>query len=159
VKEVFGLLADPASYPKFSDMVKSVRDMGGGRFQKTIAGPAGIEVALHETITRSVPNEFIAFRSEPDSLVQYAGRARFVELDDSRTKVEIDATYNPPGGVLSHSAAWLAGLDLKSQLDNTLLRAKSYLETGIQPHDAAQAAGNGRRGKKMAAGRVEITTE
>jgi uncharacterized membrane protein len=156
VDEVFGLLADPASYPKFTGIVKSVRDLGDGSYQKTLAGPAGAEVKLHETITRYTPNEFIAFRSEPDSFVQYAGRARFVDLNGSHTKVEIDATYNPPGGVLSHSAAWLAGMDLKSQLDDVLLRAKSYLETGIQPHDAAQ--GDGRERKPKPAG-AEIASE
>jgi uncharacterized membrane protein len=139
VEEVFDLIANPTSYPKFTDFVQSVREAGDGTYRKTLAGPAGMEVTIHEAVAQYTPNEFIAVRSEPDSAIQYAGRARFVALDDSCTKVEIDATYNPPGGVLGHSAAWLAGIDLKSKLDDILLRAKSYLETGVPPHDAAQA--------------------
>jgi uncharacterized membrane protein len=159
VEEVFGVLADPASYPLFTDLVSSVRNLGDGRYQKTLAGPAGAEVTIEERITQYVPNEFIAFRSEPNSPLQYAGRARFVALDDSTTKVEINATYNPPGGVLSHSFAWLAGLDLKSLIDDMMMRAKSYLETGIKPHDAAQAHGDGRRKQQPAVANIAPTAE
>jgi uncharacterized membrane protein len=137
VEEVYRALADPHRYPHFSDMIKSVRDMGDGRVQKTIAGPAGAELKITECITREVPNEFISFRSEPDSPIQYAGCARFVEEKDNCTKVEINATYNPPGGIISDAAARIAGFDLKSQLDDLMMRAKAYIETGQEPHDAA----------------------
>jgi hypothetical protein len=29
-------------------------------------------------------------------------------------------------------------MDLKSLLDDIMMRAKSYLETGVEPHDAAK---------------------
>jgi uncharacterized membrane protein len=140
VDEVFDLLSDPANYPQFTDLITAVQDEGDGCYQKTIAGPAGMEVTLHERVTRVTRNEFVAFRSEPDSPLQYAGRAWFVPLDDSTTKVEIQATYNPPGGVIAHGAAWLAGLDPKSLMDDMMMRAKAYLETGDQPRDAASRA-------------------
>jgi uncharacterized membrane protein len=138
VHEVYGLLADPASYPQFTDLITSVHEEADGTYRKTIADPAGAEIDIHECITSEAPNEFLAVRSEPDSPLQYAARACFVPLDDNTTKVEIHATYNPPGGVLAHGAAWLAGLDPKSLMDDILARAKSYLETGTQPHDAAE---------------------
>lgn len=138
VEKVFALLADKHNYPRFTDIVKSVRDVGEGRYQKTLAGPGGTEVVLDEVITRRVPNEYLAFRSGPNSMIKYAGRARFVALGDTSAQVQLDLTYNPPGGVISHSAARVAGYDPKSLLDDVLMRAKSYLETGKQPHDAAE---------------------
>jgi uncharacterized membrane protein len=145
VHEVFELLSDPTRYPEFSDFITAVNDEGGERYQKTLCGPAGAQITIHERLTRVEPNEYVAFRSEPDSPVQYAGRAWFVPLDGDRTKVEIQATYNPPGGVLTHSAAWLVGLDPKSLTDDILARAKAYLETGTQPHDAAARHGDTRQ--------------
>jgi uncharacterized membrane protein len=155
VEDVFAFLSNPQNYPRITDAISSVRELGDGRIQKTIVGPAGAELTVEERITRVVPNEMIASRSEPGSPIQYAKRAWFEPLGESRTRVHIEATYNPPGGVLAHSAAWLAGIDLKSALDDFLMRAKSYLETGKQPHDAAKpdgAATNAAR-KRTAAGK------
>ena len=70
--------------------------------------------------------------------MQYAGSARFISLDESRTQVRVSMTYLPPAGMLGHAAARLTGMDPKSQLDDMLLRAKCFLETGRQPHDAAE---------------------
>jgi uncharacterized membrane protein len=141
VNEVFAFLTDFKNYPRISEAITSVRELGDGRIQKTIAGPAGTELTLQERITQLVPNESIASRSEPNSPIQYAKRVWFEPVDESCTRVHIDATYNPPGGVLAHSLAWLAGVDLKSVLDDFLMRAKSYLETGKRPHDAARPNG------------------
>lgn len=137
VEKVFALLADPTSYPNFTDTITSVRELEQDHYQKTLVGPAGVELMLDEIVTRSVPDEEFAWKSGPNSSIKFAGCMRFVPLGDSRTQVQVQATYNPPGGVLSHSAAWLAGLDPKSQLDDMLVRAKTYLEMGRQPHDAA----------------------
>jgi uncharacterized membrane protein len=137
VEQVFALLAEPTNYPHFTETIQSVHDLGNRCYQKKIAGPAGAELTLYEKITSSAPNEFVAWRSEPNSAIKYSGTARFVALSDSSTQVQVQATYNPPGGIFSHSAAWLAGFDPKSQMDDVLMRAKSYLETGTQPHDAA----------------------
>jgi uncharacterized membrane protein len=126
-------------------MVKAVEVIGDDCYRKTMAGPAGTELVVEERITRREPNHFIACRSEPHSPVRYAMRAWFEPVAEARTRVHLQATYNPPGGAFTHAAASLAGLDLESQLDDTLMRAKSYLETGQRPHDAAQHYGDGSR--------------
>jgi uncharacterized membrane protein len=141
VEEVFEFLSDKTNYPRISDMIISVKELSDGRIQKTIAGPAGAELTLHERFTSLVPNEFLAVHSEPDSPLQYAMRVWFEPQADSSTRLHIQATYNPAGGVLTHSVAWLAGMDIKSLLDDIMMRAKSYLESGRQPHDAAKAQG------------------
>ena len=152
VEDVFSFLSDPENYPKVTDIIASARELGDGRIQKTLRGPAGAELTIEEKIMRLVPNEFIACRSEPGSSVQYAARAWFEPVGPSRTRVRIQATYNLPGGALAHSAAWLAGLDLKSQLDDMLMRAKTYLETGTPPHHAAERIVAGRHEQKASIG-------
>jgi uncharacterized membrane protein len=138
VNEVFELLSDPTQYPKFTDMVRSVRDLGDGHYQKTMVGPGGAEMSITERITRLEPNEFLACSSGPDSPIKYSMTARFESVDDSATRVHLCATYNPPGGVIADALGRLTGYDMKSQLEDTLVRAKSFLETGRQPHDAAE---------------------
>jgi uncharacterized membrane protein len=152
VEEVFNLLADPKTYPEFTDNVLSVKEQAGGRIQKTMLGPGGVELTLTERITRRETNQFVAKRSEPDSPIQYAVQMWFIPEGDSRTRVHVQATYNPPGGVFGHAAAQVAGYDFKSVLDDLMVRAKAYLETGIQPHDAAQRRAGARQGQFQRAG-------
>jgi len=39
-------------------------------------------------------------------------------------------SYNPPAGAIGHAAAWLLGQDLKTALDEDMVRLKSFLEHG-----------------------------
>jgi uncharacterized membrane protein len=136
IARVFALLSDPENYPRFTDSVKSVRTLGDGRYEKMLRAPGGKEIKLEETVTERHHNDLFAWRSGPNSTFKYAGTAWFTDLGDGRTQVHFYMTYNPPGGVISHAAAWLARMDPKHQLDNIMMRAKSYLETGVQPRDA-----------------------
>src|SRR5690606_31576745 len=85
-------------------------------------------------------NELIAWRTEGEALVQHAGRVRFMGTDDGTTIVDVKMTYNPVAGAVGHVIARLFGTDPKSQMDDDLLRMKSFLETGKLPRDAAQPA-------------------
>jgi uncharacterized membrane protein len=135
VEEVFRLLGEPKAYPRFSKLVSSVQDLGGGRIQKTMLGPGGIEITLTERITRRQPNEFIAKLSEPDSPLQYAIRMWFIPDGKSATRVHVQATYNPPGGAFAHAAARVAGWDFKSVLDQLMVEAKAHLERRDEPRE------------------------
>jgi uncharacterized membrane protein len=159
VEEVFEFLSDKQNYPRITDMITSVKELGGGRIQKTIAGPGGFELTVEERFTSIVPNEFLAVRSEPNSPIQYAMRVWFEPEGDESTRVHIEATYNPPGGVLAHSAAWLAGMDIKTLFDDIMMRAKSYLESGREPHDAAKSDGGEHpaRGRHNGSGKPKAT--
>lgn len=137
IGRVFALLSEPENYSHFTDSVRSVRALGDGRYEKMIRAPGGKEIKLEEMITEQHHNDLFAWRSGPNSTLKYAGTAWFTDLGNGRTQVHFYMTYNPPGGVISHAAAWLAGMDPKHQLDKILMRAKSYLETGVQPRDAA----------------------
>ena len=55
-------------------------------------------------------------------------------------------SYNPPAGAIGHLVAMLFGADPKKEMDEDLMRMKSFIETGQAPHDAAQ-----RRAREAAA--------
>jgi uncharacterized membrane protein len=80
-------------------------------------------------VTRMVPNEVIAWRSEPGSPIRNAGFVRF-QPETGGTQVQIRLSYNPPGGAFAAAAARLFGADPKSEMDEDLVRLKSLIETG-----------------------------
>ncbi|MDB5301804.1 MAG: putative integral rane protein [Phycisphaerales bacterium] len=134
---VFDFLSDFESYPMFMHDVKQVRVHGDGKLHVVLAGPAGVSIGIDEQITAFLPNQLIAWRSLPGQLIADAGVARFEPNIDGSTRVDIKMTYNPPAGAAGHALASLFGKDAKTLLDENLLRAKTAIETGRQPHDAA----------------------
>ena len=80
----------------------------------------------------------IAFQSAPGSMVEQQGMVRFREEGDDKTAVDVRLSYYPPAGAIGHAIASLFGADPKSEMDEDLMRMKSFIETGHQPHDAAE---------------------
>jgi uncharacterized membrane protein/osmotically-inducible protein OsmY len=136
VEKVFRFMSDPQNYPLVSSSFKSVQTLGDGRYQKTLVGPAGLEIQLEEILTRRLWNHLVAWKSGSHSQIKYEKSARFTPLAPEKTQIDFLLSYNPPAGIVGHSAAWLAGLDPKKLLDDILKQAKLYLETGQLPGDA-----------------------
>jgi uncharacterized membrane protein len=103
-----------------------------------LAGPGGIPVEWEAVITRLEPNRLIAFQSVPGSMVEQHGTVRFKSNDEDKTVVDVKLSYYPPAGAVGHAIASLFGADPKSEMDADLMRMKSFIETGHQPHDAAE---------------------
>lgn len=70
--------------------------------------------------------------------MESAGIVRFGQNEDGTTSVQIKLSYNPSGGAFGHGFATLFGCDPKTEMDADLMRMKSTIETGVQPHDAAE---------------------
>jgi uncharacterized membrane protein len=137
IERVFELWADYKSFPRFMSHVRSVRDLGDGRSHWTLSGPGGATVEWDAVLTAFTPNQLLAWRTEPGSTIQHGGIVRFQPNPDGGTTVDIKLSYNPAAGALGHMVATLLGADPKAQLDDDLLRMKSYIETGKIPSDAA----------------------
>lgn len=129
-EQVFQFWTNYANFPRFMAHVKEVRDLGSGRSHWVAMGPGGVRVTWDAVITRFVPDEVLAWRSEPNSVIANAGTIRFERIDAGTTRVDILLSYNPPAGVLGHFAAKLFGADAKSAMDEDLVRLKSLLEEG-----------------------------
>jgi uncharacterized membrane protein len=124
VRELWRHLDD---FPRFLEHVQRV-EVFGKRSRWTVEALPGATARFDVEVTRDEP-AVIAWRTLPDQLVQHEGTVRF-ESTDSVTRVHVDLSYRPPGGVLGHVIARLLGLDPKHRMDVDLVRLKGLLEHG-----------------------------
>ncbi|MBI4471723.1 MAG: SRPBCC family protein [Acidobacteria bacterium] len=136
VERVFDMWTKYENFPLFMSRVREVRDLGNGRSHWVVMGPAKTRIEWDAVVTQHVANRILAWKSEPGALAQNAGIIHFDQEGD-KTRVQIRLSYNPPIGALGHSVAWLFGSDPKREMDADLSRMKTFIETGIRPHDAA----------------------
>jgi uncharacterized membrane protein len=143
VGKVFELWSRHENFPSFMSRVREVKDLGNGRYHWTVAGPAGIPVEWEAVITELEPNRSIAWQSAPGSMVEQHGTVRFRSEGNDKTVVDVRLSYYPPAGAVGHAIASLFGADPKSEMDDDLMRMKSFIETGHQPRDAAERQSHG----------------
>lgn len=118
------------NFPRFMTDVIDVRLLGAEQSRWTIEGPAGAPIGWDAIVTRTIPNELIAWKSLPGSVIQNAGRVRFRPNETGGTRIELDFSYNPPAGKLGEVAARIFGSDPKSKLDEALAQMKTLIEEG-----------------------------
>lgn len=134
---VFDAWATYDNFPLFMSHVLEVRDLGDLRSHWIVQGPMGARIEWNSCLTECKRPTVIAWKSEPGSVVEHSGIVRF-DPSENGTRATVHLSYNPPAGVLGHGVAVLLGADPKRELDDDLLRMKSFIETGIMPHDAAR---------------------
>jgi uncharacterized membrane protein len=134
---VFTIWSNYEYFPHFMSHVQKVHDLGNGRSHWVVSGPAGTVLEWDATLTAFEPPRLMAWKSEPDSIVQHEGEVRF-EPENDGTRVHVRMSYNPPAGVIGNAIASLFNGDPKKQMDEDLLRMKTFLERGVPPHDAAK---------------------
>jgi uncharacterized membrane protein len=137
VDQVFDYWSHPENFPDFMTHVHEVRRIGDGLYRWSVGGPAGNLVQWDARITDLDFNELLAWKSLPGAEVEQAGITRFTSNPDGSTRIDVKMTYKPPAGVLGHAIAELFGTDPKHEMDDDLMRMKSFIETGVHPHDAA----------------------
>jgi uncharacterized membrane protein len=132
VEEVFELWRRYENFPRFMSHVREVRRLSDDRSQWTVSGPAGVPVTWETVETARVPNELLAWRTEPrgGDAVTHAGTVRFARVPNGGTRLHITMSYTPVGGALGHGVAALFGSDPKHAMDEDLVRFKSLLEHG-----------------------------
>jgi uncharacterized membrane protein len=146
VNSVFDFFSHPENYLRISDSITQVEVLGDGRYAKDML-IAGIPVRFQERVITCEQNRLIETHSEPESMIRYCKQIRFQELAAGRTRVHLRFSYSPPAGVVGHVMATMIGCDADSLLIDLLMRAKFFLETGREPHDAVgrQRQGNCRQ--------------
>ncbi|HEX7035483.1 MAG TPA: SRPBCC family protein [Pseudomonadales bacterium] len=141
VDEVFRLCSDFERLPAFATHVQRVQRVsspaGEECWRWTVDGPGGLPVEFDARITEREENRLLAWQTQPHALVRHTGRVRFLANADGSTTMDVKMSYLPAGGVLGHAVAWLLGADPKHQMNDDLLRMKTFLETGKRAHDAA----------------------
>ncbi len=132
VEDVYRIWDNYQNFPKFMASVKEVRDLGGGRSHWVVRGPAGVSVEWDSEITKRVPNEIIAWKSVPGSVVQHSGIVKFKRRRNGGTTTDVRLSYNPGAGAIGHVVASLFGADPKSELDQSLQQMKQMIEAEAQ---------------------------
>jgi uncharacterized membrane protein len=132
VEEVFELWSRYENFPRFMSHVREVQRLPDDRSHWVVSGPAGVPVTWQTIETARVPNEVIAWRTEPrgGGAVSHAGTVRFARTPGGSTRLHITMSYSPVGGALGHGVAALFGSDPKHAMNDDLVRFKSLLENG-----------------------------
>jgi uncharacterized membrane protein len=138
VDQVYAFWSNFENFPKFMRNVREVRKNKDDTWHWEVAGPLGATVQWDSVVTASIANQMIAWKTTAGAPVQHAGMVRF-QPEDSGTRLQIEMSYNPPGGAMGHVVASLFGADPLSEMDEDLMRLKSFFETGKPARDAAQA--------------------
>ena len=134
VDRVFDFWRNYENFPQFMKRIREVRRSGNGRSRWTLAGPAGAHLSWDATVTEYAPNQVLAWKTEPGSLVDHAGVVRFTDNGNGTTTIHVQMTYNPLAGAVAHSFASLLGTDPESLMEEELARMKTVLESGSAPH-------------------------
>jgi uncharacterized membrane protein len=130
VSEVFDVCSRFDSFPLFMEHVREVDlEIGGRRSRWTVDGPAGTKLEFEAETTAYEPERLIAWKTLPNQPVDHEGRVRFEEMPGG-TRVHVQMTYRPAGGVVGHAIAHILGWDPKTRMDDDLVRLKALLEEG-----------------------------
>jgi uncharacterized membrane protein len=103
-----------------------------------VRGRGGIESEFDSVITEREENRLLGWRTDDGAFIGHTGRVQFQPNPDGSTSVDVRMIYHPLGGAVGHALARMLGADPKHQMDDDLLRLKSFLETGKMPRDAAK---------------------
>src|SRR5206468_11398735 len=107
-EEIFAAWRDFTRFPTFMENVETVEDLGDGRSKWMIKAPLGSTVELVTRITEELPNDLIAWKSEPDSQIHTEGRVELFEVAPNRgTAVRLTMKYDPPAGLAGSAVAKL----------------------------------------------------
>lgn len=130
--EVYSFWRDFENLPRFMENLESVQHLGGGRSHWVAKGVAGTDREWDAEVVEDRPNERIAWRTigSADDKIRHAGVVSFIPLGERATEVQVDLTYDAPGGKLGAAIAKLFGEEPGQQIEQDLERLKNVLETG-----------------------------
>ncbi len=128
IHRVFSCFANYTTWGRVLPGLRGVEDLGFGLSRWRVAGPAGLSVGWLARLTRFIPNELIAWRSEPGSTLPNAGSIRFEPAGAGSTRVVLRVGYDVPAGGLGRFAAWLFGCDPEVVVEEALAGLRSLIE-------------------------------
>ena len=132
-EELFAFWREFANLPQVMQHLKSVTELDSRRSRWVAEGPLGSRVEWEAEVYNERPDELIAWRSLPGSMVDNAGSVHFVPMADGRaTELRVSLKYNPPGGKLGVAIANLLGSGAKQQIEDDLRNLKQSLETALR---------------------------
>lgn len=130
VEDVFRLLTDFESYPRFLRHVESVERVDENRWRFTLVGLVGERARFDGVLLETIPNALVSWTTAEDSELDITGSVRFERKGASETRVTVRMTYRPAAGLLGHELASVFHADAKHEMGEDVLRMQSLLEHG-----------------------------
>ncbi len=144
--ELYRFWRELQNLPRVMYDLQEVRPIDEKRSRWVAYGALGRTVEWDAEISEERENEFLAWRSLPNSEVETNGFIRFTRLPHNRgTLVTVSMEHRPPLGKLGATVASILGHGLDNKLEESLRRFKSLMEAGEIPSVAGQPAGAGRQ--------------
>lgn len=139
--EVYRFWRDFENLPRFMRNLESVANTGGGRSHWVAKSIGGRAVEWDAELVEDRLNERIAWRTAgAGDDVRHVGAVSFLPVGDGATDVQVDLTYDAPGGKLGATIAKLFGEEPGQQITEDLRRFKRVLEMSdvekTAPHPA-----------------------
>ena len=129
-EDVFRVLTDFESYPRFMRHVRSVERVDENRWRVTLAGLAGRTIAYDAVLLQTIRNEHFSWTNAEPAPLEIGGSVRLEPLGPNRTRVTIHVSYAPARALLGHEIAAFFHAGAKRELDDDVLRLQSRLEHG-----------------------------
>lgn len=136
---VFDIWTRYENFPHFMSHVIEVRDLGQQRSHWIVRGPANTRLEWDSVLIESSRPTTLAWKSEPGAEIENSGSV-YLEPYNGGTRATVQMSYCPPAGDVGKSVATLLGSDPEQELEDDLVRMKNFIESGVPPRDASQAA-------------------
>lgn len=129
IGQVFSFFKDFESFPRIAGGLRSVVDYEDGRSRWEAYAPSGGVVAWDVVVTKYVPNSVIAWASVPRSDIDMHGLVRFTPLGPSRTRIDVDVSYQPAHTRLNDAVLSILERRKGPKLGDVLERLRFYIES------------------------------
>ena len=131
--EVYRFWRDFSNLPRVMRGIEAIDVTSDRHSHWRMRVPGGVRVEWDAEIVEERENERIAWRAT-GPIVSHAGSVAFTPAPGARgTQVVARFEYEPTGGVLGSSIAWLFDGLFEDQVQEDLRRCKQFLETGEIP--------------------------
>jgi uncharacterized membrane protein len=142
VDQVYGFWRNPASHPKFMEMIEDVQPIDEKRWHWVAAFPMVGRVEWDSEMTDDRPNERISWAASDAGVFDQRGMVTFRHYGQASTEVTAEMVFRMRGGAVGIALAKVIGKDPENVAARNLQRAKQLLEAG----EVASNAGPSCRG-------------
>ena len=151
--EVYQFWRNLGRLPSFMIHLVSVTEASPTRSHWIANAPGGAKVEWDAEITGERENELLSWRSTADSDIRNEGSVRFKDAPADRgTEVQVQLSYDAPGGEAGAAIAKWFGEEPSQQLTDDLRRFKQVMETGevVLSEGSLMGAGEGATAERPA---------
>ena len=145
-EEAYRFWSNFENLPRFMSHLESVRVLGDRRSEWTMRGPLQMRAKWTAQIVDQRENQWIVWRSDPDSTVPNNGSVQFRKAPGNRgTEVTVAIQYAPPAGPIGKAIASIFGKNPQHVVREDLRHFKQLVEAGEiattvgQPHGRRSA--------------------